>query len=96
MINIRADEEKVLKVVQVLVAKGEDVNFRDPASGQTPFLAAAENILPNVLKFLRKKGADWQTRDNMGRGALLSVMKTNKEKMYSWQCKILVFLSGKR
>lgn len=72
--------------MKFLVAWGQDVNYRDPRSGQTPFLAAAEKAFPGALMYLYNNSADWQARDSKGRGALLKVMMTNREE-YGFQGK---------
>lgn len=63
-----------LEEVEVLVAKGADVNVRDQKK-RTPLIFAASNGHTSIVEFLFSKGADINARDSGGQTALLYASK---------------------
>ena len=63
-----------LATVEILVAKGADVNVQDKKK-RTPLIFAASNGHTPVIGFLISKGADVNMRDSGGRTALLYASK---------------------
>lgn len=63
-----------LAKVEMLVAKGADVNLQDQKK-RTPLILAAHNGHTSVVEFLVNKGADVNTRDSGGRTALMYAAK---------------------
>lgn len=67
-----------LPLVKLLVAKGADVNRRDPG-GMTPVMHAAKGD-PATVKFLIEKGAGIDAKDNGGRTALMEAVESFSER----------------
>ncbi len=60
--------------VEILVAKGADVNLQD-VKKRTPLILAASNGHTSVVEFLFSKGADINARDSDGQTALMYACK---------------------
>jgi ankyrin repeat protein len=59
-----------VEVTRLLLKRGADVNFRDPASGETPLTAAIYEGSLESATLLVVKGADVNLTDNSGRSPL--------------------------
>jgi ankyrin repeat protein len=60
--------------VQVLLAKGADVNARDNTGG-TPLILAAFEGRTNAVQILLAHGADVNAKDNKGETALMAAKR---------------------
>lgn len=65
------------QVAKFLVRKGLKVDFRSPANGQTPLMAASSQFNHNLLAWLIKRGAGVNDRDIEGRSPLHHLLESN-------------------
>ncbi len=75
---ITAVQEKNLKEVKNLIAKGADVNAKD-STGETPLFWSVLNI--DIAKFLISHGADVNAKDSRGQTPLFSVDNIDMAKL---------------
>lgn len=79
-------------VIRLLLEKGADANFPEPASGKTPLHAAAEAGYTDVAELLVKAGAKLEARTKDGQTPLMSAVKSGQ-----YYCaKLLVKLGAKK
>lgn len=64
--------------IQSCLNNGDDINERDPDTGDTPLIAAAARGRLDAIKLLVKHGANLKAHDNMGNGPLMTAIASNQ------------------
>jgi ankyrin repeat protein len=78
--DLRANEATARKTVNLLLAKGADVNAAD-ANGQTPLMLAQFEQLPDAAKLLLARHANLNAADHQGRTALMQAAAADDRPM---------------
>jgi ankyrin repeat protein len=60
-----------IKIVELLLLRGADVNVRDKEQGTTALIAAAQQGHKEIVELLLKNGADINARETSGKTALV-------------------------
>ena len=72
------------EIVELLIAKGADVNAKDNDGGTTPLHHAASYGRNEVVELLIAKGADVNAKDNYGGTPLDRAISSNKKSTASF------------